>query len=542
MFGGYFGYKAAFSKDGIARYVLAQVQKGTLIVSVSGSGEVSALNQIDVKSKVSGEMVYIGAKLGQEVRVGTLLAQIDSTDAQESVRDAELALENVKLALQKMEGMTTDEGSMRGVEEKAEEELSKTYDNAVNTLDNIFLDLEDIMTELNDLLFSYDYEVNQSNIVYYANTAGSYNGISFQYQNETLNKYQSATSAYEKNFQNYRLINGSSDTGKIESLINETYTTLKQISEALKDATNLLKLYQNQLTLHNLTPKSLSDTHLSNLSSYLSKVNSYVSNLLSIKNTIVSDKEALFNTTFDISDQELQVTKAENALADAKEKLSDYYVRAPFNGVIAATDIKKGDTIGSSTIIATLITKQKIAEISLNEVDIAKIKINQKATLTFDAIEGLNITGEVAEVDTLGTVNQGVVSYNVKIGFDTQDDRIKPGMTVSASIIISADQNVLLVPNSAIKQQNNISYVQMPDNVEINEAALANVSGITLTNSPKQQEVKTGASNDEYTAIISGLKEGDTVITQTITSTTSSSSSSQNNNSFRIPGGGMMRD
>ena len=98
-----------------------------------------------------------------------------------------------------------------------------------------------------------------------------------------------------------------------------------------------------------------------------------------------------------------------------------------------------------------LITKQKIAEISLNEVDAAKVKVGQKVTLTFDAIDGLSITGEVSEIDALGTVSQGVVTYGVKIAFDTQDERVKSGMSVSAAIITDVKQNVLLVPNAAVK-------------------------------------------------------------------------------------------
>ena len=538
----YFGFKVISGKNGTTTYALAKVESGTLIVSVSGSGQISASDQIDVKSKASGEIIYVGAKLGQEVNSGALLAQIDAADAQQTVRDAQLSLDDAQLTLQKMQGMTTDEVDIRGVKEKAQEELDKTYDNAVNTLDSTFLDLEDIMAEVNDMLFSYDYEVNQSNGAYYANIAGSYDSIAFQYQDEALSKYQNAASAYEKIFQNYRLINGASDTDKIDSLINETYATLKQVSEALKSATNLLKLYQNQLTLHNLTPKSLSDTHLSNLSSYLSKTNSYVSSLFSIKNTIVDDREALFDTTFDINDQKLQVTKAENALVDAKEKLSDYYVRAPFSGVIAAIDIKRGDTAGSSTTIATLITKQKIAEISLNEVDVAKVKVGQKTTLTFDAIEDLSIAGQVVDVDIIGTTTQNVVSYDVKIGFDTQNEQIKSGMSVSATIITEAKQNVLLIPNSAVKSLNDTYYVEMPN--ETISTDLAGVSGVALTVSPKQQQIETGLANDSYTEITSGLNAGDQVIIRTIDSSSSSTSSSGNKsgNIIMPGGGGMMRD
>ena len=65
---GYWGFGNFFSEDGVIRYASAQVQKGTLIVSISGSGQVSASNQIDIKPKASGDVVYVGVKNGQEVK------------------------------------------------------------------------------------------------------------------------------------------------------------------------------------------------------------------------------------------------------------------------------------------------------------------------------------------------------------------------------------------------------------------------------------------------------------------------------------------
>jgi multidrug efflux pump subunit AcrA (membrane-fusion protein) len=150
---------------------------------------------------------------------------------------------------------------------------------------------------------------------------------------------------------------------------------------------------------------------------------------------------------------------------------------------------------------------------------VAKVKVNQKVTLTFDAIEDLNITGEVAEIDALGTVTQGVVNYGVKIIFDTQDERVKSGMSVSAAIITDIKQDVLLVPNAAVKS-NNGQYVEVLEN-----------------NIPRNQTVETGLSNDTMTEITSGLKEGDKVITQTITANTTQTQT-QSSTGVRIPGVG----
>jgi HlyD family secretion protein len=558
--GGYLGYKKSIGGVKEVRYVLAAAEKGTLITSVSGTGQVSASNQVDVKSRVAGDAIYIGATNGQNIRTGSLLVQLNAQDAQKSVRDAQANLEAAKLSLEKLK-QPADQLSLLQAEnalaqanetkQRTEDDLVKTYDDGFNTVANAFLDLPNIMTGLQDILFDSTINNNQENIDYYANAVRTYDEKVDQYKDDTDNAYQTARTAYDKNFEDYKSASRFSQTGVIESLVDETYETTKDIAEAVKSANNLIQFYKDKLAEHNLNPNVIADTHLANLNVYTGKTNTHISSLLSIKNTIQTDKETIIGSgrtiaekteslaklkagtdPLDIQSQELTIKQRENALLDAKEKLADYFIRAPFDGTVAQLNIKKGETVSTGTAVATFITKQRIAEISLNEVDVAKIKIGQKATLTFDAIDGLNITGEVVDIDAIGTVAQGVVTYNVKIGFDTQDERVKPGMSVSAVIIIDVKQNVLVVPNGAVKTQGNTQYVEILDHTlsqgQGNQAVVSSVP-------PRQQAVEIGLSNDASTEIISGLKEGDQVITQTITANTAQSQNQQNTN-IRIPG------
>ncbi len=527
--GGYYGYTIFFKKSAVAQYVSAAVETGTLIVSVSGTGQVSASDQIDIKPKTSGDIVYLGIKNGQEVAAGTLLAQIDTRDAQKAVADAEINLQSSQLDLEKMKGLTTEEGSIRGIKEKAQNDLTKTYDDGFNTVSDAFLNSPDIMTGLYNVLYDTTLDKTQWNIDYYAGAvknAARYDEIISekvsQYKNDASNKYQVARKAYDQAFSDYKAASRYSDNATVDSLINETYETTRAIAEAVKSANNLIQFYKDKLTERNLKTNSTADTQLSALNSYTSKTNSYLLSLLSVKNTIQTNKETLVGTTFDISDQEIKVSQAENTLTEAKENLDYCYIHAPFSGVIAKVNIKIGDSVSSGTSLATLLTSQRIAEISLNEVDVAKVKVGQKATLTFDAVEGLNITGDVAEIDTLGTVSQGVVNYTVKIVFGMQDERVKPSMSVSAAIITDVKQDVLLVPNAAIKYNGNGNYVEV----------------MTDNGSSKIQIVEIGLSNDTVTEIISGIKEGDKVVTQTITANSTTQTQTQGSSGFRIPGAG----
>jgi len=138
------------------------------------------------------------------------------------------------------------------------------------------------------------------------------------------------------------------------------------------------------------------------------------------------------------------------------------------------------------------------------------------------ALDGTDFSGKVEKIDSLGTVTQGVVSYNVSIGFEALDARIKPDMSVSASIITDVKQDILMVPSSAVKSEGGNAYVEI-----LNGSAL------------EQKSVRTGASNDTNTEIISGVNIGDKVVTETLdlsveASTDSGSGSSGGN--VRIPG------
>jgi len=559
--GGYYFYSSINQKQAATRYAVAAVQKETIVVSITGTGQVSASNQVDIKPKVSGDVLSVAVADGQKVKQGALLATIDARDAQKAVRDAQAGLDSAKLALAKLEEPADQlsalqaENALSSAQESkqnSQDDLIKSYDDGFNTISNAFLDLPSVMSGLNNILFSYDLSQSQENIDYYNDAVKNYDKKVTQYRDDAYNLYQTARAAYDKNFADYKAASRSSDNAAIESLINETYDTTKSIAEAVKSANNLIQFYEDQLTSRNLNPKAVADTHLASLNSYTGKTNTHLLNLLTIENTIQADKQAIINAdrtisekqasiaklqagtdALDIQTQELNIKQKENALLDAKEKLADYSIQAPFDGIVSKVDIKKGDSASTGTAVATMITEQQIAEVSLNEVDAAKVKVGQKATLTFDAVDNLSITGKVLEIDTIGTVSQGVVSYTVKIGFDTQDQRVKPGMSVSAAIVTDVKADVLAVPNSAVKSQNGQNYVEIlnPDD----QIAIAGASQVEAIAAPKQQTIEIGLANDTSTEIVSGLKQGDNVVIQTISPTTTTTTSSSSSG-LRIPG------
>jgi len=179
--GGYYGYKYCFSSTtAVTTYTLATVQKGTVVVSVSGTGQVSASNQVDIKPKVSGDIAVFNMKNSQAVKSGALLAQLDTKDAQKTVRDAQTSLESAQLALDKLNqpadelSILRSENSLIQAQESkqsAENSLEKAYDDAFNAVSNAFIDLPGVMSGLDNLLYAKTFDRNQQNVEWYANEA-----------------------------------------------------------------------------------------------------------------------------------------------------------------------------------------------------------------------------------------------------------------------------------------------------------------------------------------------------------------------------------
>ena len=655
------------------QYATAAVEKGTLIVPIAGSGQVSASDQIDIKPKISGDAVSVSMQNGQEVKTGDLLAQIDSRDAQKTMRDAQTALETAQLELNKLlapadelnilqaenalsaaqknleelinptasvltqaenalisarDSLTklkfSQESSYQNAleaKQNAEDNLEQDYENAYTAIANAFLDLPTIITELRDILYSEEIAKSESSLYTYSsnitaliNSLPSTNDAQLKlekFTNSAEADYTAARTKYNKNYENYKSTSRGSEKNVIETLLNETVETVRAMTFAVKSETNMLDYWVDYQSQSNGRIYAKITEYQTNLKSDTSKTNSLLTNLLSAQKSLTDKQDAILNAerdlkellqnqpldlaaaertvqekedalsklknpdSYDIDAAEIAVKEKNLALQDlkngadeldirakkitvqqkqdgltaAQQNLADYYIRAPFNGIIASVNIKKGDSVSSSAI-ATLITKQKVAEITLNEIDIAKVKQGQKTNITFDAIPDLNITGQVAEVDTLGTTTQAVVNYGVKIAFDTQDERIKPGMSLSVLIIIDAKIDVLLVPNAAVKEftgqnggQGGVSYVEVIDTSQTSptdpNSAETKILGANASSLPRRQQVAVGLSNDTMTEITSGLNEGDQVVTQTITATLNSSQNQSQQNSGFNPG--MMR-
>ncbi len=241
------------------------------------------------------------------------------------------------------------------------------------------------------------------------------------------------------------------------------------------------------------------------------------------------------------------------SLSNAEANLGYCKIRSPVDGVVISRAVELGQTVASSfntpTIfqIANDLTKMQI-DTAVDEADIGGVKEGQKVDFTVDAYPNRTFSGSVIQVRNAPTTVNNVVTYDTVIGVTNSDYSLKPGMTASVSIIVAERDNALEIPNAALRfQPVDMSVVETnetagsvaPNTNTNNGGGPGNHQGrrggrgnhgagqhssihtvYVLVNEPSGQEpklkaveIKTGITDNINTEVLSGLKEGDQLVT-----------------------------
>jgi len=184
-------------------------------------------------------------------------------------------------------------------------------------------------------------------------------------------------------------------------------------------------------------------------------------------------------------------------------QMRDTYMYSPIDGVILKRNVDPFETTvaNSPTPVFTVgDPNDLVIETEVPESDITKMKIGQKASLTFDALPAEQIfEAAVTEIDPASTVIQDVVDYRIKLKLDNNDPVIKPGMSANIDIRTAEKDNVLMIPQRAVKTDANNKKT-----VDILQA----------DNTVKTVTVETGLQGDDgMIEVTKGLKAGDKVVT-----------------------------
>ena len=204
-----------------------------------------------------------------------------------------------------------------------------------------------------------------------------------------------------------------------------------------------------------------------------------------------------------------QVMQSQASLKQLEEQLSYTTILAPMDGVILSRDVEIGDAVSSILVLsstATLImtegdTTQVYVKGKVDEADIAHVYLGQPARIKVESFRDRVFQGKVTKIAPLGVAKDNVTTFEVRASIDNPSGELKANMTANAEILLDEHKGVLTVPENAVTYDNKKNaFVNVPDRGQ--------------KDGTRKAPVTVGLSNGSVTEIVSGLKEGDSVVLQ----------------------------
>lgn len=552
--GGYFIYRR-FQAPGAsanANYMVARAQIGDIEINVSASGTVVAAVTQEVVPLISGTVEKLEVKEGDRVKEGDVIAVIDDESLQQEIEKLENNLKQQNLSLSKLKDSLSDyyikapaDGRVKFLKAKVGEDVGTT-----------------------------------------TRTYGALAIISTDGKMKVTVKPKGNVSLVEGEKVLVRLEDGT----EVEGTVVET--ALDQMAgQQYSQAGTSIGSVQVQIERDDLPigAKATVLKHDENSGEYVAigegtldvnqgvnvtGNNGKISVIYVKENSMVKRGDNLFklddsDVRANIESQNLTIEQTQKELESKKSLLGNTEVKSPINGIITSLTVKVGDQVQQGKTIATIIDPTQLnVVVAVDELDIPKVKIGQKARVKVDAFPDMVFEGEVIKIADIGqSSGGGVTTFDVTISIKDPGD-IRIGMSATAEIQVESKKGVVLIPIEAVQERNGEKYVIMASSpsqkesgsgeaAEESQASEAETArnrnwawgGITTGNRGENaqtgsffrgvsfRKVEVGLTNETYAEIISGVEEGEEVIIPL-----SSTGSTQNNWQGMFPGFGGMRE
>ena len=475
-------------------YLPSTASTQDLVVSVSGTGAIEPLHSYKVTTLVKGEVLEAPFEEGQTVHKGDLLFRIDSTDVETSIEQAQLSLESARLNYQQL--LKNQDDSHKNATVEA---------NATGVITKLYVDEGDMVSAGAPIADILDRDNMKLKVPFHsADAAGFYVG-------------QSATVTVDGTMET---LPGTIDTIAATDSVGPGGTLVRDITIVVRNPGALTDTSMGTASIGTASSASSGTFAYGESKQVVAKTSGELTSLTVKEGDRVMEDQVMGG--FDETDMEtqienaaIQVQNAELTLKNAQDRLEDYSITSTIDGTVIEKNYDVGDTLDTSNASTTGIAYPAVIydmsaltfDISVNELDINKIQVGQQVEITADAVEGETFTGVVDKVNINGTTTNGSTNYPVTVLVDGTPEELKPGMNVSAKIIVEDAGSVLCVPVEAVSRgADGTSLVKVAG-----EGALDENGNVVDPSKLEDREVTLGRSDDTYIEILSGLEEGETV-------------------------------
>ncbi|HLQ60666.1 MAG TPA: biotin/lipoyl-binding protein [Candidatus Acidoferrales bacterium] len=485
---------------------LATVTRGTVRSTVTATGTVVPVAQVNLSFKVAGTLAEVDVRAGDRVSQGQVVAKLDPTNYQNALDQARANLASAQANLQSaLSPLTGDQiAQLQHALANAQQSYSDTVSqvNNTNTQDAsaVAADQAAVTADQTALNNSATYQQDKLNL----------QNARSQLQTDQNKFSADGCAAYSYP---YTSPPAPAACAADFSTVSSDQTTVNTDQSKVNTDEAPLKADQSKLS---------ADQSKQN--------NDALSGQRSVNQAAQAVTSAQDNLTIQTTQKPNQIASAQASLLSAQvavntaqQNLNYTVLTAPMDGVVNSLTGTVGENVSAGTgVTATapgstaplpttgssssgagsfmVISNDKAlqAVVLFAEPDVARLAANQEATVTFDALQGVSASGKLVAVNASATVVSNVVNYYATVSFGRSDPRLKPGMTANASVTVAQAANALLVPNLAITRIGGQATVMV-------------YSGGQQVRTP----IETGVVGDQYTEVTAGLNDVDRVVLPT---------------------------
>jgi HlyD family secretion protein len=470
------------------QYQFITVKRGPITETVSLTGNTTPMQNVSLSFGASGLISKTYSDLGEQVSTGQILAELDMSDLEAGLHQAEAAADQQQATL---EGLQT--GASPADIALYQQKYNDSTSALIIAMNNAYLQADSAILHDSDSVFTNGNSVNPTLNI----PANSYS------EERSIETERVTIGQKLVDWQNtLNGVSASSTSDDINSALSVSRDTISSLSNFLNELSTLTQ---------NLTPASSGltqtqiDTDRSNINTAAQMISTGASSQqdayaawTSAYQTLLSEQAPSKPDTVDA--QAAAVEAAQANVESAKAKIQNAELIAPISGVVTQFDAKVGQLASPGTPLVSIMANSGYeVDAGLSETDIGKVSVGDSVSMTLDAFPNDTFTGSVFYIAPSETNTQGVISYLVKISFDKPDPRLKSGLTANIDIETKHDDNALILPEYAILQNDSGTFV---------ETLLGN-STKTTTTTPVTLGIQDENGNVE---VLSGVTEGEQVI------------------------------
>jgi len=518
ILGGYFMFR---TKSAVIKTVTAQI--GDIVQVISATGQISAGDKVDLSFDHSGKISGVYSQVGSPVFAGQILARLDSADLSAQLQSANASVMTAQAKYDQL---------INGPRAEDVKVLQTSLDNAQNILNDaktksaLVVVKTALNSALNSLVIVSDqfskYKTNLDNSAADKILNGKEISLFKIYGQNGLRQtepwsFLSLHSGLAQEISEYDLNSGSVDGVRLLNDINQVLFETQNCVDLTYAALNMPMVSESDKTLV-VSAKNNLLIQISAVAGQQQMITTAQNNVDNLRSQL--NLKTAPPTQYDIDISQAQLIQAKAGLAQIQAQMEKNLLRSPISGILANIDLKPGEIASPAQVAAIIIGKSKFRiEANIPEADVAKIKINDPATITLDAYgQDVVWNAVVTQIYPTEKVIDGVPTYKTIISFSHPDDRIRSGMTANLDIQNDKRENALFLPQRSVIRRDGKKFVKikLPENYA-SDSRFANISVNTETDKVKtaEIEIQTGLyGSDGRVEILSGVKEGDLIITE----------------------------